>query len=179
MLQEPLTGFLRRFLTECGSSDKEVEKMIKREPSASYLADKEILTCLLSAALPEAPVTDRCFLADWVAEYLIDHGVRVSEPAVCQGSENGLPVGLVALPDGKPGDYLEWDNGAGFNQIYCINAVMIFKDCLRYDLGKFAPCVNHKNIVRIIKQEDMLEAVRERLGRSGSNGERKDGDGNG
>ena len=59
--------------------------MIEREPSASYLADKEILTCLLSAALPEAPVTDRCFLADWVAEYLIDHGVRVPEPAVVRG----------------------------------------------------------------------------------------------
>lgn len=59
--------------------------MIKREPSEKYLTDKEILTCLLSAALPEAPVTDRCFLADWVAEYLIDHGVRVSEPAVVRG----------------------------------------------------------------------------------------------
>lgn len=59
--------------------------MIEREPSASYLADKEILTCLLSAALPEAPVTDRCFLADWVAEYLIDHGVRVSERAEARG----------------------------------------------------------------------------------------------
>lgn len=61
--------------------------MIEREPSASYLADKEILTCLLSAALPEAPVTDRCFLADWVAEYLIDDGVRVSESVDGLGSE--------------------------------------------------------------------------------------------
>ena len=59
--------------------------MIEREHTARYLADKEILTCLLSAALPEAPVTDRCFMADWVAEYLIDHGVRVSERAEARG----------------------------------------------------------------------------------------------
>lgn len=59
--------------------------MIEREPSARYLADKEILTSLLSAALPEAPVTDRCFPADWVAEYLIDHGVRVPEPSEVRG----------------------------------------------------------------------------------------------
>lgn len=65
----------------------EGEPRIEREHSAKYLADKEILTCLLSAALPEAPVTDRCFLADWIAEYLLDHGVRVSEPAEGPGAE--------------------------------------------------------------------------------------------
>lgn len=63
-------------------------------------------------------------------------------------------VEAVELPVGKPGDYLEWDNGTGFNQVYAINAVMICDDCIRYDLGKFAPVVNHPGIVRYLTLEE-------------------------
>ena len=74
----------------------------------------------------------------------------------------------VELPKGKPGDYLEWDNGTGFKQIYCIYAVIICQDCMRYDLEKFAPAVDHKNIVRIMSREEAEKEWREKV-----NAERK------
>lgn len=75
------------------------------------------------------------------------------------------PVDAVELPKGKPGDYLEWDNGTGFKQIYCIYAVMICEDCVRYDLEKFSPEVNHKNIVRIMSKEQAVKEYRDRCTR--------------
>lgn len=63
-------------------------------------------------------------------------------------------VDAVELPKGKPGDYLEWDNGTGFKQVYAINAVMICEDCIRYDLEKFAPVINHPGIVRFLTLEE-------------------------
>ena len=74
-------------------------------------------------------------------------------------------VDAVELPKGKPGDYLEWDNGTGFKKIYCIYAVMICEDCVRYDLEKFAPEVNHKNIVRIMSKEQAVKEYRDRCAR--------------
>ena len=68
-------------------------------------------------------------------------------------------VDAVELPKGKPGDYLEWDNGTGFRQIYYIYAVMICEDCMRYDLEEFTPAVNHKNIVRIMSREEAKVAL--------------------
>ena len=68
-------------------------------------------------------------------------------------------VDAVELPKGKPGDYLEWDNRTGFRQIYCIYAVMICEDCMRYDLENFTPAVNHKNIVRIMSREEAKVAL--------------------
>ena len=67
--------------------------------------------------------------------------------------DNCPAVDAVVLPQGKPGDYLEWDNGTGFKQIYAIHSVMICEDCIRYDLEKFAPVVNHPGIVRIMSLE--------------------------
>jgi hypothetical protein len=93
-------------------------------------------------------------------------------------------VDAVELPKGKPGDYLEWDNGTGFKQIYCISAVMICEDCVRYDLEKFAPEVNHKNIVRIMSREQAVKEYRDRCAREKvqeeltMTAERMDGDGN-
>lgn len=92
---------------------------------------------------------------------------------------------VVELPKGKPGDYLEWDNGTGFKQIYCIYAVMICEDCVRYDLEKFTPEVNHKNIVRIMSREQAVKEYRDRCAREKAQeeptltAERMDGDGNG
>ena len=63
-------------------------------------------------------------------------------------------VDAVELPKGRPGDYLEWDNGTGIKQIYCIHAVMICEDCIRYDLEKFSPVVDHPGIVRITSIEE-------------------------
>ena len=71
-------------------------------------------------------------------------------------------VDAVVLPEGKPGDYLEWDNGVGHRQIYAILSVMICKDCIRYELADFAPVVNHKGIVRILSQEEVEKMVKER-----------------
>ena len=67
--------------------------------------------------------------------------------------DNCPGVDAVVLPEGKPGDYLEWDNGAGFKQIYAIQSVMICEDCMRYELANFAPVVNHPGIVRIMSLE--------------------------
>ena len=74
-------------------------------------------------------------------------------------------VDAVELPKGKPGDYLEWDNGTGFRQIYHIHSVMICEDCMRYDLEKLAPVVNHPNIVRILSREEAEKEWHERCAR--------------
>lgn len=79
--------------------------------------------------------------------------------------EDAPTVDAVELPKGKPGDYLEWDNGTGFKQIYCIYAVMICEDCVRYDLEKFTPEVNHQNIVRIMSKEQAVKEYRDRCAR--------------
>lgn len=95
------------------------------------------------------------------------------------------PVDAVEMPKGRPGDYLEWDNGTGFRQIYHIHSVMICEDCMRYDLEKLAPVVNHPNIVRIMSREEAEKEWRERCEREKSQeeptltaeqGERKDND---
>lgn len=71
-------------------------------------------------------------------------------------------VEAVELQKGKPGDYLEWDNGAGFKQTYHIHAVMVCEDCVRYELEKFAPVVDHPNIVRIMSREEAEKEWHER-----------------
>ena len=63
-------------------------------------------------------------------------------------------VDAVELPKGKPGDYLEWDNGAGFKQIYHIHGILICDDCMRYDIEICTPVVDHPNIVRILSLEE-------------------------
>jgi hypothetical protein len=74
-------------------------------------------------------------------------------------------VDAVEMPKGKPGDYLEWDNGTGLRQIYHIHSVMICEHCMRYDLGKFAPAVNHPGIVRIMSREEAEKEWHERCER--------------
>ena len=81
---------------------------------------------------------------------------------VISSIENAPAVDAVVLPEGKPGDYLEWDNGVGHRQIYAILSVMICKDCIRYELADFAPVVNHKGIVRILSPEEVEKMVKER-----------------
>ncbi len=71
-------------------------------------------------------------------------------------------VDAVELPKGKPGDFLEWDNGTGFKQIYCIAAIMICEDCIRYELANFTPVVNHPNIVRIMSREETEKEWKEK-----------------
>lgn len=77
-------------------------------------------------------------------------------------------VDAVELPKGKPGDYLEWDNGTGFRQVYNIHAVMICEDCMRYDIEICTPVVNHPGIVRIMSREEAEKEWRDRV-----NAERK------
>lgn len=74
-------------------------------------------------------------------------------------------VDSVVMPKGKPGDYLEWDNGTGFKQIYHIHSVMICEDCMRYELANFTPVVNHPNIVRILSKEEAEREWKERCAR--------------
>ena len=96
-------------------------------------------------------------------------------------------VDAVEMPKGKPGDYLEWDNGTGFRQIYHIHAVMICEDCMRYDLEKFAPVVNHPGIVRILSLEEAEQEWHEMCAKAKPREEptmtaccaKMDGDGNG
>ena len=84
-----------------------------------------------------------------------------SDGAILDTINEAPTVDAVEMPKGKPGDYLEWDNGAGFRQIYHIHAVMICEDCMRYDLEKFAPDVNHPNIVRILSIEEAEQEWKE------------------
>ena len=94
-------------------------------------------------------------------------------------------VDAVELPEGKPGDYLEWDNGTGFRQIYHIHAVMIYEDHMRYDIEICTPVVNHPAIVRILSREQAVKEYRDRCAREKAQekptltAERMDGDGNG
>lgn len=70
-------------------------------------------------------------------------------------------VDAVVMPKGKPGDYLEWDNGTGIKQIYRIYAVSFCEDYVRYDLEKFSPVVDHPNIVRIMSLDEAEKEWRE------------------
>ena len=85
---------------------------------------------------------------------LWDEALGFSDCVLVEDIDNATTVDAVELPKGKPGDYLEWDNGAGFRQIYHIHAVMICEDCMRYDIEICSPVVNHPNIVRILSFEE-------------------------
>ena len=94
-------------------------------------------------------------------------------------------VDAVELPKGKPGDYLEWDNGAGFKQIYHIHSVMICEDCMRYDIEICSPVVNHPAIVRILSLEEAEKEWKEMCAKAALREEptftacaKMDGDGN-
>lgn len=87
---------------------------------------------------------------EFASTFLAD---KILQAAVNAVLDNCPTVDAVKLPKGKPGEYLEWDNGTGIKQIYAIHAVMICEDCIRYDLEKFAPVVNHPGIVRILSLE--------------------------
>lgn len=68
-------------------------------------------------------------------------------------------VDAMELPDGRPGDYIIWDNGV-FRAPYYINSVVICKSgCVRYDLGAMCPVVNHKSIIRILTPEEAEEEM--------------------
>ena len=98
--------------------------------------------------------------------------------------EDAPTVDAVVMPKGKPGDFLEWNNGCGFTQIYYIHAVSVYEDCMRYELEKFAPVVNHPCIVRIMSKEEARKEWLERRKRERAEEEqtltakRMDGDGN-
>ena len=72
-------------------------------------------------------------------------------------------VDAMVLPKGRPGDYLEWETGiTGHTTIQPIKAILICEDCVRYDLGVFAPTVNHENIVRIMSREEANREIERR-----------------
>lgn len=91
-------------------------------------------------------------------------------------------VDAVVLPKGKPGDFLEWDNGTGLKQIYRIQSVMICPDCMRYDIEICSPVVDHPNIVRILSFEEAEKEWKEMCARAKDREEpnltAKAGDGN-
>lgn len=86
-----------------------------------------------------------------------------------QENMNCLPtVDAVELPQGKPGDYLEWDNGAGFRQIYGIVSVnFCFDGTVRYDIECAQPVINHPGIVRILTAEEAKREWEERCAKEG------------
>lgn len=99
---------------------------------------------------------------EFASTFLAD---KILQSAVKAVLDNCPTVDAVILPKGKPGEYLEWNNGAGFKQIYHIHAVMVCEDCVRYDLEKFAPVVNHPCIVRILSREQAEKEYHERCER--------------
>lgn len=100
------------------------------------------------------------------ANALLEFAINRYGGIVIPSDINTFPtVDAVELPKGKPGDYLEWDNGTGFKQIYHIHSVMICEYCMRYELEKFAPVVNHPDIVRIMSREEAEKEWHERCAR--------------
>lgn len=66
-----------------------------------------------------------------------------------------------AMPEGRPGYYIEWDIGMGDTRFYRIRGICIYDDYVRYDIGEMlCPVVNHKAIVRILTPEEMEKEVR-------------------
>ena len=95
------------------------------------------------------------------------NGVEAIDDAIRE-IENAPVVDAVALPKGKPGDYLEWDNGAGFRQIYGIGSVnFCFDGTVRYDIEIAQPVVNHPGIVRILTAEEAKREWEERCAKDG------------
>ena len=89
---------------------------------------------------------------------------RVDEITNCIAAVANAPaVDAVVLPKGRPGDYLEWDNGTGHRQVYGISSVMICEGCMRYGLATFAPVVGHPGIVRILSREEAEKLAKERM----------------
>lgn len=78
---------------------------------------------------------------------------------------------VAEMPEGKPGDYVEWDNGTGFRRYIAIDSVVFCWDCVRYQLDELCPVVDHHNIVRIVKRAEMQRMIKEKW--------EKEGDGNG
>ena len=75
--------------------------------------------------------------AEAFADFLIAHGVCI-------------------VPEGKPGDFIEWDNGVGYKSFHQIKAVTLERDGnFRYLTENIQPIVNHKGIVRVISAEEM------------------------
>ena len=60
---------------------------------------------------------------------------------------------VVVLPVGKIGDYVEWNTGASM-RLFQIQSILIEPDGERYDLGDFAPFVNHEGINRILTRAE-------------------------
>lgn len=70
---------------------------------------------------------------------------------------------VVEMPEGKPGDYLEWDCGMGWTEIYFIHSVNIYSGGeMRYELGRFTPVVNHPNIRRIMNRDEARKELERR-----------------
>lgn len=83
------------------------------------------------------------------------YGCKAEEGMVCATVDDlkKFPVAdAIAMPKGRPGDVVEWNNGVEpyEPQYYMIMGIYINGDSVRYDLGSFSPVVDHKNIVRII-----------------------------
>lgn len=68
----------------------------------------------------------------------------------------------------RPGDFLEWDNGAGHSVVTGINAIVICPDGrMRYDLGFACPDVNHSGVKKIVREEELKAVMRKYFGRKG------------
>ena len=104
-----------------------------------------------------------CIHADVCEEADTLVGFNRENPAYCGMFLDNADV--VELPKGKPGDCLVWDTGVGIKQVYTIDSIMVCEDCMRYELAKFAPVVNHPNIVGIISREEAEKERHERCAR--------------
>lgn len=108
-----------------------------------------------------ALIAEHCDGCDAIANGLCDHDVCGAAQLIMEAPA----VDAVELPKGRPGDYLEWDNGTGYRQIYSIHSVMICEECMRYELADFAPVVGHPGIVRILSREEVEKLAKERMER--------------
>ena len=84
----------------------------------------------------------------------IDTWERLSDAV--RDLDNAPAVDAVEVPEGKRGDYVEWNNGTGYKSFHQIKAVTLEPDGnFRYLFETFHPLVNHNGIIRIISADEM------------------------
>lgn len=116
-----------------------------------------------------AEYIDRKKAVEWFMAFVHLGEDSIPAETVIGDLKYAIPAANVAeMPEGKPGDYVEWDNGTGFRRYIAIDSVVFCWDCVRYQLDELCPVVDHPNIVRIVKSAEMQRMIKEKWEKEGA-----------
>lgn len=93
-------------------------------------------------------------------------GAPSQEKAVYKAADvynavNDMPAAdVIEMPKGKPGDFLLWDTGCGYQKLYAIEGVCIYPEGIFYDLGDICTVANCRDIVKIMSREEAKKELR-------------------